>query len=479
MATSINTSSSGSTYITGTSSTATIDSAALIKAAVNAKLVAKTRITDQVSANTNKVAAFKLLQSQALVLKSASDKLKQDLVLDNTFESKQASYTTSDGSNAANILSASISTGAQAGQYAVTVNKLAKAFSAESDAQLSATSDLEFSGSFQIGEAGKTAATITISAGTTLQDLRTQINSSTATSGVKADILQLGNGQFKLVISGKDTAKNVTVSNITGDDVLQSLGVLTSGGAFANVTQPAQQAEVSINNSIVNSDTNTLSNVLTGLTLNLSAEAEDTVVNLTVGNNIEGAKSVLADFVTAYNNIQATINSFKLTNADGSVSEGAYLYDEILNSSLGSDLSRLITGNYGDGQYNGLHSIGITLNSSNQLEINNSALTAALQNNYDSVASVFAKTDTTIGLADKLSTLLNAYANTATGTIARTITNIQTSNISLSSKAEDIQTATDRYELQLIETYSKLEARLKQADTIKKQILAILNQKIE
>ena len=481
--TTVNTSTSGTTYITGTTSAssgtaATFDASAIIKAAVNAKLVGKTAIENKITANANKVLAYQDLQSKAVALKTALGQLQSDSILDNVFDSKQVSYSTSDGSSASSILSATTITGAQAGNYDIVVEQIAKSLSVTSDVQTSQTTALGYTGSFTIGETGKTAATISVTSGMTLQDLRNAINKTTQTSGVSADILQLGNGQFKLIISGNDTATNVTVSGVTGTDVLTSLGVTTSsGGAFKNIPQPAQQAKLTINGSdTIYSDTNSINNVLTGVNLTLSNSAPSTTVHLTLGNNVSGVTTAVQNFVTEYNALKDAIDTYNKVSSDGTADSGAYLYGDNLSNSLRQSLSALVSASYGQsGGYNSLRSIGITFTDSNDLQVDTSALTTALQNNYASVTAVFASTDTTTGFADKATTLVDSYSNFVSGQFTNQISQLQSTDNTLAQKADDIQTQTDTYEQQLIQTYAKLQAQIQQAEITKKQILAILN----
>ena len=483
MVSSIGVSSGGTVFFSGTASS--LDTQSLITNAVNARLLVKKRYTDQISVNTSKVTAFTSLRTTAMSLKTAVDNLAKGTLGTtlNPFSGTQVTATTSDNSTAANILTATTSTGAQTGTYDVVVNKLAKAFSATSNTQTSAINALGYTGSFDIGEDGKTATTITVTATTTLTDIRNQINASSATSGVKADILQQANGEFKLVISGMDTAKAVTVSNVTGDDVLANLGMTDGSNAFvtANVIQQAQQAEFTVNNMLVKSDTNTANNVLTGLSINLKSAAPGTTVTLTVGQNVTGAATQIQTFVNAYNTLQNMIAANKKVGADGTVDKAAYLFGETTNSALGTALSSLITSSFGTGTYNNLRSIGITLDSTNSLVIDSTVLNKALTDDFAGVQALFSGSAASggsgtkvTGLADQMSDLVKQYSDPATGLIQSEINSLQARDATLQTKADAVQQAADQYETYLIGVYAKMESKIKQADILKQQITAIL-----
>ena len=471
----LNTSSSGTSYLTSTISG--INTAALISNAVTAKLVPKTQITDQVTTNTNKITAYQALQTQATDLQTAVNKLKSDSLLGNDFTAKSLSYTTSDGTDPSAILTATTTTGAQAGTYNIVVGQLATPQIVTSDVQASQTAALGYTGSFTIGEPGKTAATINVTSGMTLQQLRNAINVTTTTSGVSADILQLSPTQFKLILSGADTNQSITVGGVTGTDVLHSLGVTNTGGAFQHISQPAQPASITLNTETVTSDTNTLTGVLTGLNLNLVNSAPGTTVTVTAGNNVAGIISDVNDITTAYNKLYDSIAAYQKTNADGSVDSGAYLYGETLPTALLHNVQGLLSGAYGTGTtYNGLHSLGITADDSNHLSVNAVTLNTALTTNYNEVQSIFATnaSGSSVGLADQLSSVLDGYSNPVTGSFITAIKQFQATDITLNAKADTIQQQADAYQQQLINKYAQMEAALKTAETVKSKIDAIL-----
>lgn len=472
---SVQTSSSGSTYIT--SLVSGLNTQALITAAVNAKLVKKTRLDDQITANTNKIAAYQDLQSQAASVLTALNKLRSTTTGEdkNVLTAKQVTYLSSTSTPAENILTATVDSTAQTGTHKVIVTKLATALTVTSDEQNSANDPLGYTGTFDIGETGKTASTISITVGDTLQDVASKINLTSTTSGVRADILQAADGKYKLVISGIDTAKDIDITNVTGTDVLNSLGVTDALGDYAHISQPAQQAQVSVDGTTILSDTNKITNALGGFTLELNNEVPGTTVTVTIGNNTEGVKDTIKSLILAYNTLHDSLVAYQAHNSDGTVSSGAYLYNEPLIRTLGQSISSIITSTFGGGtSYQSLGAIGLSLDSRNDFSLDETKLDAALKTNFSDVKALFSTNGSVKGLADTFYDLLDSYANTATGSIAKTITNLQTTDTSLSSRAQDIQTAADTYQQSLIEKYAKLETQISRADILKRQIEAIL-----
>lgn len=466
----INTSSSGKTYLTGLISN--IDTASLIETAVKAKLTKSDRLDDTISTNTTKISAYQDLQGYIQEMTDALDALRSTNS-DNAFNEKQVTAKSSDSTSAENIVSATTTSSAAAGTYRVVVQQLAQAMSVASSLQSSADSALGQTGVFNLQLEGYAGAEIAVTADMSLRDIADAINDASGETGVTADLLQTGSG-YKLVLTGAVTAESFTTSSVSGDDIMSALGVLDSGGDFASVSQAAQQAILTLNGSTIESDSNTLTNVLGGLTLELTNAAPSTTVTLTVGNNTEGVKEAISTLVDAYNQLRAYIAQNREIT-DGAVSSYAYLYAESLLSSLDQSLGRMTTQSYGSSDYNSLGSIGITINEDNKWELDDTTLDTALAANFSGVVSLFSSDDSHTGLADALYEMLDSYANETTGSIAARIEEISSVNTKLTSEADRIKEMAEAYRDMLIEKYSAMEVQMQAANILKAQIQAIMD----
>jgi flagellar hook-associated protein 2 len=384
----LNVSSAGSTFFGGTVSG--IDTASLIQNATNARLIPKKRLDDKVAVNLKKITAYQTLTTKANALKSAFGKLKTDSILGNVFDGKQATYTSSSATAASSILTATVGSTAASGTHTVVVSQIARAFLAQGAEQSSATAPLNLSGSFSIKQADKSEVTINYDTSASMETIRDAINAQTTISGVSAEIIQTSPGQYRLIIKGTDTAQNVSMTSASGDNALASLGVTDNDGTFLDVVQAAQQASISLNGITINSNSNSFTNVVTGVTINALSSSPGTTVTITVGENITAAREAIKTMVENYNSLRKQIDDYKKVSETGEVDPNAALHGELPNKSLAADLRRLITGTYGAGMYSNLGSLGIKLNATNDLEINYATLDAALTNNFDDVAAVFA-----------------------------------------------------------------------------------------
>ncbi len=126
--------------------------------------------------------------------------------------------------------------------------------------------------------------------------LNTQFQSSNA--NLSASIFFDGIN-YRLMVKGLDTGSGNTV---TITDSLTGTGSLTDAlGGFNNV-QTAQNAQISIYGTTVESSTNTFNSVLPGVVI----EAKSTTsspVNVTIGKNYQPFKDKLQEFVNKYNEI--------------------------------------------------------------------------------------------------------------------------------------------------------------------------------
>jgi flagellar hook-associated protein 2 len=138
------------------------------------------------------------------------------------------------------VAKAEVTSGAQTGDYTVTINQLAKAHRIASTAVISSqTEALGASGRIVVN--GKT---ISVAATDSLQQIATSINSARA--GVNAAIVNIGAGNYTLTLTSTATGANSTlqVADVEGGSVLRtSLGIIGTGTVIANpVTNGARSA---------------------------------------------------------------------------------------------------------------------------------------------------------------------------------------------------------------------------------------------
>jgi len=316
----------------------------------------------------------------------------QSLSLSTDFQKKTAT-----SSNTA-VLTASASSAAPSGSVDIVVDSLASAQSVQSTSFTDANAAIG-TGTLTISAGTKTSSIVIDGTNNNLGDLRDAIND--ANSNVSASIVNVGasTADYRLIIKSKNTGAGnaVTVS-----------GSLTGGAnPFAGggqVVQAASDAVFSLNGLTVRRSSNTISDVVNGLTFSLVAEgdrdgtveATDAAAKITIAADASNIKTSITAVVDSFNAVNKIVNEqFSLnpnTNRQGSTSGDASLRGVIAR--LRAELSR--SGGLGAG-YKYLSDVGISFQKDGSLILDEAKLNAALESDPTAVSRLFLATEGGIG----------------------------------------------------------------------------------
>ncbi|MCA9474343.1 MAG: flagellar filament capping protein FliD, partial [Nitrospira sp.] len=296
------------------------------------------RLTQRKLTEQSKLTDIGLLGARLSSLQASASSLRTKLSFDKT----QVNVTSG---STKTLLSATASSGAAQGTYTVRVNQLAsshqitsKSGTAVSSIDTDIVSGASGTFSFQVGSGS--VQTVNLSATSTLEDLKDAINDLGA--GVGASLLNTGtevSPQYRLVLSSNNTGADYAIS-ITADDT-----DLNTVGSGVDTFQAALDSEVELGVTdvgagtqaiTINRSTNTLTDVIAGVTLNL--EGEDTLnpVSITVSQDNEAVKESISSFVKSYNDVISFIN--ERTNYDPQTKERGIFVGESLPRSVVSSL---------------------------------------------------------------------------------------------------------------------------------------------
>ena len=386
-------------------------------------------IDAKISDNETKVASYEDMQALLQNLANAADVLRNpsDQSTD-VFNKRSATLTASGSSDADSLLSVDVDSGTAIGKHTVVIDQIATAERISSDSQSARSDALGLSGTFTIGEAGETAASITVDTGDSLDDIVSAINKQTSTTGVTASIIAVSTSssdpQYKLVLTANDTNQAINLATTSGT-VLSDLGVTGSDGSTAaNVLQAAQPAILTVDGvSGIQRDTNEIDDVIDGLTLNLTDADPDTTVTIDVTNDTTDAESAIQDFVDAYNSWREFVATNQETNSDGTASDSAVLFGDSELRSLSLSVDSALSSFINDVS---LGAIGLTLNSDNELEIDSETLEAALSDDFASVESLF---EYQISSSSTDLTAISHNSSTYEGTITLDVTTDADGNV--------------------------------------------------
>jgi flagellar hook-associated protein 2 len=218
---------------------------------------------------------------------------------------------------------------------------------------------------------------------TTLADLTTSLNGSG--SPVSASLINTGDGTaapYRLVLTAKGagTQGAMTISG-TGINVLDA-------SQLSTVTAAAD-AQLSVGGATVTRSSNTVNDLLPGVTLTLVKEGAATV---TVGTDPAGTSTKVQAFVDALNNLLTSVSTQTAYNT--STKKGGPLSGDSLARGISSQLLNDALGTTGTGLTKVLSQLGIETTRNGTLTFNTTTFAAAMQRDPEGVAglvSSFAK----------------------------------------------------------------------------------------
>ena len=391
------TSSSNSSVTTsGTSTTSSIDWTGLITAAVNAKLTQATNISTKITANQAKITAYQALQTDLKTLSSGLASLATSVinsVATNAFATRAATISATGDVSASSALSMTVNSGAATGDHALTITQIATAQKVAGSSQSSQTAALGYSGTFTLGLAGGSTASISVTSGMTMQDVADAINAQTSTTNVGASIVQVSSGSYEMVLTGTQDAANIVYSSTSGDDVLNKLGFTDSSGAFATVLQTAQAAKFTLDGISLTRNTNDISDVLSGVTFELlQATPNGTTLNVSIGTDTSQITSALQTFVTNYNAFRDAVIAQQTTNSDGTASSTAVLFGDSTMRDVMDKIQSVLTQSVGGLT---MADVGLSFNEKNELQLDTGTLATALSTNLSGVTKLLSAQTTT------------------------------------------------------------------------------------
>lgn len=348
--------------------------------------------------------------------------------------------------NIANTSLATVSSSSKAapGNYSLEVQSLAQSQKIKSgnfadSAAIVGTGTLTIQYGTYIGGGGgaftlnpdKAAESITIAADqSSLAGVRDAINE--ADGGISASIVNDGSGD-RIVISSNDTglsnAIKITVAdddlNDTDNAGLSQLAFDVSTGGTANLTETvaASDAKVIIDGITVNKASNTISDAIEGVTLNLLEVDIGNPTNLSVAPNTASAQAAIQSFVSAFNDLDKTITNLSKYDAEskrGSVLTGDSTLRAVQSQLRGIFNTPLSTAG---GGFSHLSEIGITFQVDGTLKLDSSKLSSALSDATKDVSTLFAS----IGKpSDSLVSFASASSETQDGSYSLDISQLAT-----------------------------------------------------
>ncbi|MGQ9668884.1 MAG: flagellar filament capping protein FliD [Desulfosoma sp.] len=311
----------------------------------------------------------------------------QDLKDVGDFDVFTSSLTSSNATAPESLLAVTVGSGASKGRFDIQVTNLAKAEKLQSASAASATEATGWTGTITIK-----GHDVTLD-GKSLNDLRDEINSLNTGSnptGVMASVLKVADADYRLVLtSTQEGSAGIQFTDAPGD--------------YFTMLQAGQDAALTIDGIAVTRSSNTITDVIPGVTLQLRAEDASTTVTLQIDRDEKGISDKIQSFVDAYNGLVQFINDQFTYNAVAQKAGGVLFGDAPLRSIKNRLQSVLM-----DQQ---LFSYGITFSRQGTLELDVQKFQDALAQDFSGTVSKFND------MAQSLQSVLNALTDPVNGTV--------------------------------------------------------------
>lgn len=311
-------------------------------------------------------------------------------------------------------------------------------------------------GSLQLDYVAK-GATIDVTSSMSLIDINNAINEAAYGAGNEV-VSSIIDNTLVLKNQATGSAHVMQASDNAGFSVLQDLGVLKSSTPDdVNTKVVASDAVFSINNMAMTRSSNSgLTDVISGMTLDLASDAEGKSANLVVKTDMSAAQNLIKSFLTAFNDLTKYIrgNTGTTKNADDTYTRGS-LAGEFGVRNTGNELISMVNQDHSNtGIYQNLTELGLSVNSDLALAITDaSKFSTALNNNFSDVKKLLDATMNT--LANKI----DSYAGTS-GYVNQTIQNSETTVSNLTSRINSLNERINRREAALVKYYADYQAQM-------------------
>lgn len=241
------------------------------------------------------------------------------------------------------------------------------------------------------GDGTTFTGTVVVGAGTTLADLVSAV--TTAGAGTRAATASLTDGRIVLTdgTSGdSQLALSLTVTKAGG--ATTSLGAFATGnGGTTGVSRQlaaGADAQLRVDGQLVTRASNTVSDAIEGVTLNLLAAEPGTSVNLSLVRDANVIVQKVQDFVAAYNAVKQFVATY--TAESGTLARNGAL--RAMSATLTSGLLGSVTGL--TGTFTTAAAAGLQHDKAGTLSLDVTKFAGYLQTDFTSVKQIFSMTGT-------------------------------------------------------------------------------------
>ncbi|MGC2546870.1 MAG: flagellar filament capping protein FliD, partial [Silvibacterium sp.] len=259
------------------------------------------------------------------------------------------------------------------------------------------------SGGLTLTVGSGSAQTITLdSSDDTVSSLADAINSGDY--GVAASVITDGSTQrLSLVSDTSGAAGNLTVSASLNDTT-------TSTAINFTQAQAGQDAQFTVDGISATSGSNTVANVIPGVTFQLLSAAPGTSVQVEITNNNSDVESAVGSFVSAYNTVIGDLNTQEGNDPSGNPEP---LFGSPTISTLQDQLQQALDFTQSSGAVTSLTQLGVSVNDDGTLSLDTDTLDSELDSNYQDVVNFFQPSGSFTSFGGNFTTVLDNLGSSA------------------------------------------------------------------
>ncbi|SHH83471.1 flagellar filament capping protein FliD [Clostridium grantii] len=323
------------------------------------------------------------------------------------------------------------------------------------------TTEMSQVGQLNINIDGTTKFSINVEVTDSLENIVTKINDDLNNGGsVSASIID---SRLVLKNMGSD-GKTISLSDDTGSDsIVDSVGMNIEQNKTDNVSRKGNNSEFTINGiSVTDKATNSIDDVVEGLTFNLTSEG---TTKLTVSKDYSSIESKIQSVVDQYN---STLTFMQQKSSSGTVgvasSKGSLSGDSALQrlvSNLRTTISDTVSGLTGDVKT--ASTIGIkTIDNYGTLSFDKTTFESVMASNAEGVKDFFTNTN---GFAKKLDSFVDTYIDSTDGLITYKQTSLQSMIDTTNDKIDAFNLRMESREAYYIKIFASLDSYMAKAES--------------
>jgi len=241
----------------------------------------------------------------------------------------------------------------------------------------------------------------------TLTGIRDAINVAFDNPGITASLVNVDGGP-QLVLSSNTIGSANTITIVaTDDDGADGFDLARLDSTNLTVTQAAADATFNLDGQLVTRGSNSFSDVMTGVTIDLKKAEIGTTETLTVALNEGGVESKVNSIVKAYNSLTDLMKD--LSKYDAESNTAGILQGNSTIRGIQTQLRKIISEPQNGLTYGSLAEIGVKTDESGHLVVDSEQFNKVVAADFTSVSKLFVGDD---ALVSKLDSTLNTYLAT-------------------------------------------------------------------